>query len=128
MTSIASIPTVDIDNSGVFKYVLIKISRKNKEEGEKGKKGKDSHEKVLVRGFAWAGYHADIFDDVEEKLGKEWNCECLGGGRIQRSENGKQIKVYGYSVGFGKADHELTVSLLKKNWSKAEITWSNEGY
>jgi phosphohistidine phosphatase len=30
--------------------------------------------------------------------------------------------------GFGKADHEVTVGLLKKKYTDYDIAWSDEGY
>lgn len=30
--------------------------------------------------------------------------------------------------GFGKADHEVTVSLLKKKYTDYHVSWSDEGY
>ncbi|KAF1594939.1 UNVERIFIED_CONTAM: 14 kDa phosphohistidine phosphatase, partial [Eudyptes robustus] len=54
--------------------------------------------------------------------------DCLGGGRIKHDANGKSLKVYGYSTGFGRADHEKAVELLKTKYPEYEITWSNEGY
>lgn len=33
-----------------------------------------------------------------------------------------------YFQGFGKADHEVTVGLLKKKYPDYTITWSDDGY
>lgn len=53
--------------------------------------------------------------------------EVKGGGRI-RHEAGN-LHVYGYSVGFGRADHTITVGVLKDFYPDySEITFSNEGY
>jgi hypothetical protein len=38
------------------------------------------------------------------------------------------FQVYGYSVGFGKADHSKTVDLLKKKYPNYKIDKSDEGY
>ncbi|KAJ8038480.1 14 kDa phosphohistidine phosphatase [Holothuria leucospilota] len=115
MATIDSIPLVDIDPSGRFKYVLIKA-----------KSG--SREKMFVRGFSWGSYHADIYEDFESKH-RGLDLECLGGGRIEHSPESKKILVYGYSMGFGRADHSITVSLLKERYpSYSSITFSNEGY
>lgn len=46
----ANIPRVDIDPSGVFKYVLIRVH--SKEEG-------DDSEIDIVRGYGWAEYHGE---------------------------------------------------------------------
>lgn len=115
MSTISSLPVVDIDPSGVFKYVLIKAKQ-------------GSVEKVFVRGYSWGSYHADIFEDFESK-NKALSLSCLGGGRINHSPENKSILVYGYSMGFGRADHSLTVGLLKAKYPDySSITFSNEGY
>ena len=85
--------------------------------------------KLLVRGTATAEYHADIYDDTEEKAREEGiDCQCLGGGRIRHESRDKRIKVYGYSMGFGRADHTKAVELLKKAYPGYQIEWSNDGY
>jgi len=35
---------------------------------------------------------------------------------------------YGYSIGFGKADHSKTVELLKQRYPDYAIRWDDEGY
>ena len=83
----------------------------------------------IVRGYNWAEYHADIYDKVDEYLGGEGlDCECLGGGRITHNREEKYIKVFGYSVGFGKANHQKTVDILKRHYDEYTIEWSDEGY
>lgn len=71
-----------------------------------------------------------MYDQVTpgiEKLGLD--CECMGGGRIRHEPDKKAILVYGYSQGFGKADHSITVDLLKKKYPDYDkITYSNDGY
>lgn len=46
----ANIPEADIDPSGVFKYVMIRVH--SKEEG-------DDAEIDIVRGYGWAEYHGE---------------------------------------------------------------------
>lgn len=46
----ANIPEADIDPSGVFKYVLIRVH--SKEVG-------DDSEVDIVRGYGWAEYHGE---------------------------------------------------------------------
>ncbi|XP_014239771.1 sex-regulated protein janus-A-like [Cimex lectularius] len=72
---------------------------------------------------------ADIYyKTVQTLTGLNLDLECLGGGRIMHDPAKKNIKVYGYSQGFGKADHQITVSILKTVYKDYEITWSDEGY
>lgn len=116
-----SIPSVLIDNGGVFKYVLIKVHKKEE--------GADESEKYVVRGFKWGPYHADIYEETQEKIEKlGFETECVGGGRIEHNADEKKLKVYGYSQGYGKADHQVTTELLKKDYPDYNISWSNDGY
>ncbi|XP_071568289.1 sex-regulated protein janus-A-like [Temnothorax nylanderi] len=73
---------------------------------------------------------ADIFDRVDEQIKKHAGLQanCVGGGRIEHDPDEKTIKVYGYSQGFGKADHQISVELLKKKYPTYNITWSDDGY
>uniref|UniRef100_A0A8D0BYH4 14 kDa phosphohistidine phosphatase n=1 Tax=Salvator merianae TaxID=96440 RepID=A0A8D0BYH4_SALMN len=110
---------VDIDPDGVFKYVLIRVTP----EGA-GRGGKD-----VVRGYAWAEYHADIYEKAAEELEKQgFHCECLGGGRISHQRAAKKIHVYGYSMGFGRAKHSISTEKLKAQYPDYEVTWADEGY
>lgn len=68
-------------------------------------------------------YLADIYDD--EMAAKPQNLEykCLGGGRIKHSPVDKTIEIYGYSVGFGAANHQITCELIKKKYTDYKVTW-----
>ncbi|KYM98263.1 Sex-regulated protein janus-A, partial [Cyphomyrmex costatus] len=70
----------------------------------------------------------DIFDEVDEQIKKHAGLQanCVGGGRIEHDPDEKTIKVYGYSQGFGKADHQVSVELLKKKYPAYNITCSDE--
>ena len=52
---------------------------------------------------------------------------CTGGGRI-RHDAGSKLFIYGYSLGFGRADHATTEALCRKAFPSYEISWSNDGY
>jgi phosphohistidine phosphatase len=41
--------------------------------------------------------------------------ESPGGGRISISEADKTIKIYGYSQGFGRANHAVTQEIIEKS-------------
>ncbi|XP_064212106.1 14 kDa phosphohistidine phosphatase [Tribolium castaneum] len=128
MSVIPQVADADIDPNGVFKYILIKLTCPNSD-------GK-IEEKNIVRGYASCPYHSDINDKVTEELQnlksaktiRDWRTKVLGGGRINHDSEAKNIKVYGYSQGYGKADHEITVEILKKKYCDYNITWSDEGY
>ncbi|KAM3960901.1 14 kDa phosphohistidine phosphatase [Aphomia sociella] len=118
-TVLDALPKVEIDPSGVFKYILIKVydQEKNNEEPSL----------IIVRGYKRCNYHSDIFDEVQEKL-NPLDCEPLGGGRISHEPDNKKIHIYGYSQGYGKADHEITAKLIKDAYPSYTITISDEGY
>jgi len=88
-SNVNKVPDVDIDPKGVFKYILIKVHDP----------ADDSTSKNIVRGYGRCPYHADIFEEVENKelSPKELEGECLGGGRIKHDDANKTINVYGYS-------------------------------
>mgnify|MGYP002716706795 FL=1 len=70
---------------------------------------------------------ADIFDVVAPQDGK-LKYDCVGGGRIEHSPEKKIIHIYGYSQGFGQADHKISCDLVAKKYLDYKVTWSNEGY
>jgi len=111
---------VEIDE-GIFKYVYIRVYQ--------DAPGDDRNEKDIVRGYTFAEYHADIYDRTCAELENlELDCECLGGGRIIHKPAEKYIKVYGYSLGFGKANHERSVEILQTKYPDYKIECSDEGY
>ncbi|XP_069626625.1 14 kDa phosphohistidine phosphatase [Haliaeetus albicilla] len=115
--ALSRVADVEIDDSGVFKYVLVRVRAA-------GGPGKD-----VVRGHGWAEYHADIYEQTARELAQQGlGCECLGGGRLSHRPEERKIHVYGYSVGFGRADHSVTTEKLKAEYPDYEITWADEGY
>lgn len=137
------VPCVALESKGRFKYVQIYVSLKSS----------DSKESIcFIRGSPLP-YHADVFeafqdevgdnkllDDLlyqpsEEKAGVKIRdllvFDCPGGGRIEHDSTEKKIFVYGYSQGFGRADHATSTKLIKEAFSgypSENITWSNDGY
>ncbi|XP_055637471.1 sex-regulated protein janus-A-like isoform X2 [Toxorhynchites rutilus septentrionalis] len=116
-----AVPLVEIDE-GIFKYVLIKVYGTEKVDGSEPAKN-------IVRGFARAQWHSDIYDEVSSSLaGLGLETECLGGGRIEHRPDQKLIKVYGYSQGYGKADHEEVKRILLTKYMGYQYEISDEGY
>ena len=117
-----NLPAVDIDPEGKFKYILIHVKS-------------DTSERYIVRGYKLP-YHADILEQVEQKelnpikkSGVNIKWRCPGGGRILHKPNEKSILVYGYSQGFGRADHTIAVGMIKGKYPDyTSVEWSNEGY
>lgn len=87
-------------------------------------------EKYIVRGYKSCGYHMDIFEKVEPALKKlNLNAKCVGGGRILHKPEVKAIFIFGYSQGYGQADHKITHALVKEKYPDyTDVQWSNEGY
>ncbi|KAK6046239.1 Janus/Ocnus family protein [Cooperia oncophora] len=84
--------------------------------------------KHIVRGYYKCHFHVDILRAAREDAGPSYSLKCIGGGRIRHEDDAKEILVYGYSHGFGQADHSITVDILKKRYPDYHITFSNEGY
>ncbi|XP_006863744.1 PREDICTED: 14 kDa phosphohistidine phosphatase isoform X2 [Chrysochloris asiatica] len=120
---LAEISDVDIDSDGVFKYVLIRVHTAPPSDA------KDAESKEIVRGYKWAEYHADIYDKVSGEIQRKGcGCECLGGGRISHQSQDKKIHVYGYSMGYGRAQHSITTEKIKAKYPDYEVTWADDGY
>ncbi|TKR93159.1 hypothetical protein L596_007664 [Steinernema carpocapsae] len=117
---VSQVDNVDLDPKGVFKYILIKVT---------DNKSKES--KFIVRGYKRCGYHADILDEVmatERKRGLDIDFDCVGGGRVRHEPEKNEIFVYGYSQGYGQADHKKSVDIIKTKYPSYNVTFSNEGY
>ncbi|XP_004714492.1 14 kDa phosphohistidine phosphatase [Echinops telfairi] len=120
---LAEIPDVDIDPDGVFKYVLIRVHTVPPSDAQA------AESKEIVRGYKWAEYHADIYDKVSGEIQRRGlDCECLGGGRISHQSQDKKIHVYGYSMGYGRAQHSISTEKIKSKYPDYEVTWADDGY
>ncbi|VDM43455.1 unnamed protein product [Toxocara canis] len=114
---LTSVADVDIDPQGVFKYILIKVMDKASNE-----------EKLIVRGYKRCPFHGDVLEETEKAVGSDFKLKCLGGGRIRHEPDKHEILVYGYSQGYGPADHQKSVDILKTKYPDYKITFSSEGY
>jgi phosphohistidine phosphatase len=114
------IPNVSIDG-GAHKYVLISALIPGAEERQ--------HFVVSRRG---AHYHRNVAEPFVEDLERRGykSIDILGGGRIALDTEKRTISVYGYSYGFGLADHALSKAVIMKDprFQDYEVTWSNDGY
>lgn len=95
-TTSISIPNVTIAD-GAHKYVLMSAVKQNERQ----------HFVVSRQG---AAYHRDAAEPMVEALERSGytSIAILGGGRIRLDKNNLTISIYGYSYGFGLADHELS--------------------
>ncbi|NWX13012.1 PHP14 phosphatase, partial [Aegotheles bennettii] len=123
-TAMAAVRDVEIDPEGTFKYILVRLQRPGEQRDiVRGTKAAD----VCSDGSAHPSPADHIFEKVNpemEKLGYE--CKCLGGGKIDHNSKDKKIRVFGLSTGYGKADHSVTVEILKKVYTDYEVTWSDD--
>jgi len=114
------IPNVTIAE-GAHKYVLITAVLPGSNERQ--------HFVVSRRN---AAYHRNAAEPMVEALERSGykSISILGGGRIALDTDKRSISVYGYSYGFGLADHALSKSIIENDqrWKDYEVTWSNEGY
>lgn len=105
-----------------LRYVLIKVTDTGSSES-----------KYVVRGYEFAEYHQDVYNKAKsDELREGLEMQVAGGGRIRHTppadEAQGELFVYGYSVAFGRAEHEQSVALLKAAYPAYKVTFSNEGY
>lgn len=114
------IPNVTIAE-GAHKYVLITALLPGSNERQ--------HFVVSRRNAAYHRNAAEPFVEDLERNGYR-SISILGGGRIALDTDKQSISIYGYSYGFGLADHALSKSVVEKDpkWKDYEVSWSNEGY
>ena len=119
--SYQNIPSVTLAE-GAHKYVLITAFLPNNSNERQ-------HFVVSKRNAAYHRNVAEPFVELLERNGYR-AINIKGGGRIALDTVTKSISIYGYSYGFGLADHALSKSIVDKdpNWEGYEVTWSNEGY
>ena len=115
------IPRVEIA-PGAHKYVLISAHAPT-----------DPPEKrwfvVSKRGAQYHANAAEPFVDRLEGAGYR-DIRVTGGGRINYQPDERIINIFGYSYGFGLADHKLSKKVVEEDgrWVGYAVDWSNEGY
>jgi phosphohistidine phosphatase len=105
---------------GAHKYVL--LSGTNYEG--------DEH--YIVTSLKGAQYHRNAAEPMiaaMEEAGYS-DITCAGGGRISCDTNARKISIYGFSYGFGKANHVISqVEVLQDpRYKNFEVTISDDGY
>ena len=115
------IPRVEIA-PGAHKYVLISAHAPT-----------DPPEKRwFVVSKHGAQYHANAAEPFVDRLeGAGYrDIRVTGGGRINYQPDQRIINIFGYSYGFGLADHQLSKKVVEEDgrFVGYAVDWSNEGY
>ena len=112
------IPSVEIAE-GRHKYVLIRASI-------------DGEEHYIVTSRRGASYHRNAAEPMIAKLEASgyYDIDVAGGGRVDYDETAKSIKIYGFSYGFGQADHAIAQRTVQEDprYKTYDVTISNDGY
>lgn len=107
---------------GTHKYVLIRATVP----------GSKTEEQYFVTSKQGAPYHRDAAEPMIDQLQASGysTIEVTGGGRIRLNTVGKQMAIYGFSYGFGLADHAISrdVVLEDPRYKDFDVTISDEGY
>lgn len=106
---------------GAHKYVLIAAREPGSSQVQ--------HFVTSRRGAAYHRNAAEPFVYRLEQSGYE-DIAIEGGGRIYLDEGDKKISIFGFSYGFGQADHEMSkrVVLADARFKDFDVTVSDEGY
>ena len=122
-SSSISIPSVSIDE-GAHKYVLITATAPP--SSPQGK------QRTFIYSKKGASYHRNVAEFLLPQLESSGYSEIriLGGGRILRDDEEKKVHIFGYSYGFGRADHVVAKEVVEKSgmFEGYAVTWSNQGY
>lgn len=103
---------------GANKYVLIKAIPTDTDQTMWFVKSSSSAE-------CGGPYHANVAEDLVEWLeALDFTVEVTGGGRIDYNDEKKCANIYGFSYGFGKADHAKTAAVIEQH-SDVFATYDN---
>ena len=110
-----AIPTVSLDE-GAYKYVLITANTPSSKES-----------RTFIYSKRNAHYHRNVAEFLLPQLESAgYTNICIkGGGRILRDDEDKKIHIFGYSYGFGQADHAVAKSVVDQcvNYKEYTVTW-----
>lgn len=114
------VPSVSIDE-GAHKYVLVSAYPPS-----------STTKHYFVTSKRGASYHRNAAEPLVDRLteGGYGNIEVTGGGRIFLDEEERKISVFGFSYGFGLADHERSREVIMGDgrYGDYEVVVSDEGY
>lgn len=127
----SNISFVSIDE-GRHKYVLIQATCSSGEDSRQQQQQQQEKSHLFVVSHRGAHYHRNVAEWYIPKLQNQGfsNIEIQGGGRIIRDDINKLIKVFGYSYGFGQANHEVATRVIRsdRRFQSYQVSWSNDGY
>ncbi|MCI0533579.1 hypothetical protein L0Y49_05175 [bacterium] len=109
--ALQNVPTVSIDPSGGYKFIVAKIT-----DGSGG-------QKLVIRANGQCDYHRDILEDLRDQI-NGLNASCIGWGRIEHDPDAKTIKIWDSSGDFGgyEPDRDETVRMLQEAYPDYEVT------
>lgn len=122
---LVDVPAIDVA-SGRHKYVLVQLSDPHK-----------GGAKLVVRAYAGCAYHADNYGKLMRDLDREFGAKAvvgrvIGGGRIERDDERREVYVYGYSKTFGRTPgcNERTAAMMEDYLASQSyaVRWSDDGY
>ena len=117
------VPSVQID-VGAHKYALVSAREPDASP--------DTPTCNFVVSKAGAAYHCNAAEPLVDSLEESGytDIRVTGGGRIYFSKDERVIKIFGYSYGFGMADHALSKKTIEQDgrFSGYDVTCSNDGY
>ncbi|KAL9178427.1 hypothetical protein ACHAXT_003757 [Thalassiosira profunda] len=109
-----AIPAVSLAE-GAYKYVLITAVAPS------------NNRRTFVYSKRNASYHRNVAEHLVPQLesGGYSDIRITGGGRILRDDEAKKVHIFGYSYGFGRADHERAKDVVEKsvNYRGYTVTW-----
>lgn len=118
-------PSVSIDD-GAHKYVLI-TATSPAPSSSSSSSSSSNHARTFVYSRRNAKYHVNVAEEIVPQLENHGyrNIRVAGGGRILRNDTEKKIHIFGYSYGFGKADHAVAKEAVEKSvhYRGYEVTW-----
>ena len=107
-------------DEGAHKYVLMSAT---------DEKNETQH---FVVSSQWAAYHRDAAEPMIENLRRSGYSmiRVLGGGRINLDSEKKNVSIFGFSYGFGQADHKVSKRVVEADprYKDFTVETSNEGY
>uniref|UniRef100_A0A7R9Z4U9 14 kDa phosphohistidine phosphatase n=1 Tax=Pseudictyota dubia TaxID=2749911 RepID=A0A7R9Z4U9_9STRA len=122
----SSVPSVQIAE-GAHKYVLVSAVDPVLRSGESEPLRRD-----FVVSRHGAAYHRNAAEPLVYLLEERGYADIRvkGGGRILLDSEKKKIHIFGYSYGFGLADHAKSKSIIEADdrYEGFSVTWSNDGY